>query len=249
MRLDTRFLGLEVIAPWPTDMPEGRIIAEESRHATLVFFGDQEVDTDAIPLPPFRLGLVGQFVKPLFLSRVVAWEPDFFEKKEELFDYQTQLTALFGGDERRWLPHVTLARSPFDPQEWKKSFFSLPAVFQAIHLYESQGNLEYEKIWSYPLLPPFEEIPHTADVAYKVRGEDFGTLYLHALTAIAFEFPPILAYRQNRDFGNLNEVIAALGTALSLADAEWGAPLKAVSYHGEARNKNGILEWEMIVDV
>jgi RNA 2',3'-cyclic 3'-phosphodiesterase len=36
---------------------------------------------------------------------------------------------------------------------------------------------------------------------------------------------------------------------VTASDVEVGCPFKAVSYHGEIHESNGLLQWEMIVDV
>ncbi|PIS01029.1 MAG: hypothetical protein COT84_04295 [Chlamydiae bacterium CG10_big_fil_rev_8_21_14_0_10_35_9] len=93
------FLGAKVIAPWPEDLPGGKIIQENYRHITLVFLGEIEkkvVESTLrqFPLPKFSIGLTGQFTKVLFLppkhSHVVAYEAKFYEEKPFLF-YQKQV--------------------------------------------------------------------------------------------------------------------------------------------------------------
>ena len=55
-------------------------------------------------------------------------------------------------------------------QEWLDHFTPLPFFVKAIHLYQSLGNLQYQSLWESPLLSPFEELEHTADIAFLIRG-------------------------------------------------------------------------------
>ncbi len=74
-------------------------------------------------------------------------------------------------------PHITIARAPFEKEAWKKEFSPLPLILTDLHLYESKGNLEYVSLWKHSLQTPFEEIEHTADIAYHVYGESFAQLF------------------------------------------------------------------------
>ena len=247
------FFGVEVSAPWPETAPTGRILQPEMRHMTLAFLGD--VDEEAalqIQLPDLPFGGVGFLNKILFLpprkSHVVAYHAKLFDHKlQEIQKWlQEQLTGLhYKIDTRPFLPHVTVARSPFDSKGWKKSFQPLPFFWHKIHLYESVGNLTYIPILTKKYLPPFEEISHTADLAFLIRGENHQALFYHALAALVFHHPPLLAHVEEENPENLDQVIQSLNRVLSRADAAAGVPFKAVSYHGTYHNQ----EWEMIVDV
>ena len=184
-------------------------------------------------IPPFELGKVGVFDEVVFLPKdhpnVVAW-------KVHLYD--SELTDWLGP----FLPHVTVCRQPFNEGEWLTHFRKLPVVFNAFHLYESVGNLNYISIRSIAFEPPFIPIEHTADYAYLIRGKSENELYLNALIALAFEFPSFAPYIQPcKSIKEINQCIAR-------ADIEMGCPFKAVSYHGEVV-AGKYLEWEMIVDV
>ncbi len=154
-------------------------------------------------------------------------------------------------DERALHPHITIARAPFDRNAWEESFSPFPFFIKAIHLYQSLGNLTYESLWSLPLLTPFEEFEHTADIAFLIQGEEMQELHLNAQLALAWKFPPMLPYLFKPAFKNsLNEVIIDLNERVSEADMRIGTPFKAVSFHGEVKkNAQNILQWEMIVDV
>lgn len=259
------FFGLEVHAPWPETLPAGRLLDEKHRHLTLAFLGNIEYGKlqealQAFPHPPFKVGFVGQFDQCLFLPqrhpRVVAWHVDFFEEHAPLHSYYDTFLAWleekgFSPDRRHdFTPHVTLARAPFNERVWKHTFTPLPLLLTDIHLYESKGHLQYEPIWSFPLLAPFEEIAHTADVAYWIRGETYDQLYRHAEVALASTFPEILPFLSKRDgIDNLDDVIIALNELVAKVDQKISCPFKAVSFHSHLEEKEGVLHWEMIIDV
>ena len=110
------------------------------------------------------------------------------------------------------------------------------------------GDLKYEPIWSYPLLKPFEEIDHTADLAFLIRGENLQQLYQNAHLALSFSHPPFIKYIKEDPLENLDSVIRTLNRSLKELDQEEGAPFKAVSYHGSISVQDTLL-WEMIIDV
>lgn len=260
------FFALEVLAPWPQPLPAGRRLDEKQRHMTVAFLGSTDYEPlhavlSQVPAPPFKIGLTGIFDKYLFLPerhpRVVAWHVDWLEGKEMLDPYQQQLISWlqergFNPDVRKeFLPHVTLCRSPFNPHPWKKSFTRLPMMTGSLHLYESLGNLRYQPIWSHPITPPFEEIEHTADVAFHVHGMNLEQLQLHALIALSFKSPDLLAHlKEISQPESLDDLIINLNHCVTHVDAQRGCPFKAVSFHGDLEElKEGILKWEMIVDV
>lgn len=256
------FFGLEVAAPWPDSWPRGRLLGEGGRHMTLAFLGNVpwgplESTLSHSPIPEFSLGPTGYFDDCLFLPsrrpNVVAWHAAWFDAAP-LLDYQSALSDWlrlqgYSLDDRPFLPHVTLARWPFDRRAWEQLPFKRPVVGRAIHLYESLGNLQYEPRWTHSLLPPFEEISHTADIAFIVRGTSLKQVLHSAQTALAFEHPQLLDYWVDEDPQSHDDIIALLNRLIARADAEVGVPFKAVSYHGELEQKSGHLQWEMIVDV
>jgi RNA 2',3'-cyclic 3'-phosphodiesterase len=239
-------------------LPKGRLLLEEDRHATVAFLGSQDFEAvkkalEHLPLPPWKIGLAAIGTGTLFLPprnpRCVSLEFALQESLEPFLAYQKELVSYLAGfinEKRPFLPHITLCRSPFYRREWKNHFKNVPLSINSLHLYESLGGSRYQKVWTHLILPPFEEICHTADIAFKVRGSNLQTLALHAFFALASIAPSLLKYEfKTEDLQNLEDVVAALNQKIAALDIEEGSPLKAVSYHGEFNNG----EWEMIVDV
>jgi RNA 2',3'-cyclic 3'-phosphodiesterase len=262
------FFAFEIHAPWPEELPPGRVIDPKMRHCTIAFLGNHALSKldpilKAMPRPSFKIGLAGKFERVLFLPKkrdpnVVAWEIAFWEKgdrfasyADELITYLQQQEVIESNKKNESLAHVTIARRPFEREEWEANFQPLPTYLGTLHLFESLGHLTYRSVWSHPILPPFDELPHTADLAYKIRGESIREIYLHALLALTFEDPRLLKVIElQEELRSLDEVIAQLNRDIGRADAEIGSSFKAVSYFGELRKlPNQILEWEMIVDV
>lgn len=271
------FFGVEACAPWPQKLPRGRsrgkLLDENQRHFTLAFLGNVEfqpllnlltppyAQEEASPFRPFLLkcGSAGYFDACLLLPprhpRVVAWHAKWREG-EPLILFQKMLAEWlkhrqYPLDEREWLPHLTLCRHPGNPDLWMKMFSPLPFFTQSIHLYESMGNLTYQPLWSYPLPAPFEEIAHTADMAFWVYGDSVSAIYYNAFIALAFKHPLFLKYAPSTTSAeNIDDVVIGLNEVVCQADRDAGSPLKAVSFHGELEQlANGLLKWEMIVDV
>jgi 2'-5' RNA ligase len=258
---------LEVLAPWPEDLPKGRLLDPTHRHLTIAFLGNTNfphiLDTlKDFPQPPFKVGLAGIFDKCLFLPKkhpnVAAWHVTWLCDSKPLADYQkTFLNWLTNSgftpnqSEREWLPHATLCRKPFNTDEWTQAFVPLPMIFKDLHLYESVGDLKYTPIWTFPLLAPFEELDHTADIAFKIHGNTLHDLYCNALIALAFEFTPFKDFQNpQKTLDTIDDVIISLNDALTQIDQKIGCPFKAVSFHGDVTLlQNDILQWEMIVDV
>jgi len=254
------FLGLEVNAPWPSNYPAGRMVENSSRHITLAFLGNVEKVPvlellKEMPTPPFSVGTAGFFDHCLFLPQhrphVVSWHVHWLDNLFTAF--QQELASWWRDqqyeiDRREFLPHVTVARSPFTPDQWKQHFQKLPLITSHIHLYQSMGNLVYQPQWTYQLTPPFEEIDHTADKAFNIYGHNLQQLHQHAQIALAFLYPPLLNYLIETIDSSLDDIIIALNDMISLADQEISCPLKAVSFHGKIEGCN-LLKWEMIVDV
>lgn len=222
------FIGLQAEAPWPDTFPEGRLLDEKDRHLTLNFLGSlndyqiEEAWKKAPPLPEIGYGTT--FDQMFFTPHVVGWHsihPD---------------------------GHVTLARSPYSRSEWEKAFIPLPVLFYQLHLYESLGYSQYHVLKTHATLPPFEELEHTADIAFKVRGQTLDQLAYHAYLALAFRDPHLLKYPL-RPTQNLTDVITELNRVILSADADFGTPFKAVSHHGLLEQEQNHHTWEMIVDV
>lgn len=260
------FFGLEVQAPWPEHFPKGRLLEAKDRHATFAFLGSiphkplLQSLKDNFPIPPFKVGLVGHFSNCLFLPpnhpNVVAWNVLWDEDAQKLSDYRPLfLTWLkengYSPKEHgeSWLCHVTLSRKPFDFPGWRHTFKLLPMAIFALHLYESLGHSRYRPIWSYPFIPPFDEIEHTADIAYLVNGENLLQLHRHAQSALAFRYPALIPYMNQFPLNTFEDMVMALNETIAKADSEIGCPFKAISFHGGVEEKNTFLQWEMIVDV
>ena len=133
----------------------------------------------------------------------------------------------------------------------KKKFTPLPFATTNIHLYESLGNSSYIPLNTIPVKKPFEEIEHTADIAFIVRGWSLDELYHNGFTALAFKFPQLLPFFIKQvELSTVEDVIMAINQCLCEADTKIGCPMKGVSFHGQAAKQNDdTLEWEMIVDV
>lgn len=258
------FFGFEVEAPWPESFPSGRIINEANRHITLAFLGNVSFAKlqpllNAMPLIPFQIGAVGICDKCLILPpnhpHVVAWHVHWLSQEQEIHDFQKSLIHLlkqyqFDIDDREFLSHVTLCRSPFNEKEWKKAFEPLPCFIKGMHLYESKWNLIYEPLWSHSLQVPFEEKEHTADIAFLIYGTTLEEIYINAQIALTFRFPPLLQFLGKPErIDSFETVIIRLNELVSKADAEMSCPFKAISFHGKLQKRDSILYWEMIVDV
>ncbi|MBS0629231.1 MAG: hypothetical protein JSS30_03285 [Verrucomicrobia bacterium] len=254
------FFGFSIEEPWPHSYPRGRIIEENSRHLTLAFLGDVPFSRlrNALPQfpdPPVSLGPAGICDKLLFLTRVVAQHVTWLVDDAPLLAFQQTVcqwleTLGYPIDRRPLLPHITLARAPFVEKEWERWFEPLPCIVTGIHLYESIGNLTYHSLWEIPLTRPFEEIEHTADIAFHVKGKNPAELYLHAALALSFKYPPFLKFIETGPVGDLNQVIKELNRMIAQCDLSTGCPFKAVSYHTKLKQcQEGFINWEMIVDV
>lgn len=257
------FLGMEVLAPWPLHFPRGRILPETSRHFTLAFLGPIDVEAliihlnSSMPKLKTPIGFVGMLNEVIFFPHVVAYNVQVYHQEVLLKKYQHELVEWLNtlgfppkNQERAWLNHVTIARSPFDEKAWKREFVPIPFLTHTLCLYQSVGNLTYEKKWSLDLLAPFEELSHTADIAFRIRGLNFPMLKSHAEMALAFRFPNLIHYfDEYRGVERVEQLIQHLNRAITMADSKEGSPLKSVSLHGEIVEKDGLLEWEMICDV
>ncbi len=261
------FYGLELATPWPENYPKGRLIPEEGRHQTLSFLGplsrEKREEFLAFPLrlslPPLFLGAAGYFDSLLFLpperAKVVAWRPRLLSGEHELLTltFQLQEALLMRGcqvDSRPLLPHVTVARTPFSREDWERSFQPLPLFFCALHLYESVGELKYHPLTTLPLPVPIEELEHTADVAFRLRGKNLTQLALHAQLALAFLAPSFLELLEEKPVvAKLVDLVQLLNKKIFDMDRKFGSPFKAVSHAGELKQEGDLLVWEMIIDV
>jgi len=111
-------------------------------------------------------------------------------------------------------------------------------------------RITYKSLWEIPLLPPFEEFEHTADIAFLLRGNTPEELHRHAELALSFKFPPLIEFFSAEKQHTVQEIVIALNVLIGKADQIYGCPLKAVSFHGNiAQGPHNLLYWEMIVDV
>lgn len=130
---------------------------------------------------------------------------------------------------------VMIAKPPYDPKTWEEAFYPLP-------MYLGEGGTQS--------LPPFEEFEHIADIAFHIYGERVEALFYGAVCALSFKCPDLIPFiKKGKKIETIEEVIITLNQITSRADQEIGTPFKAVSFHGEVKEKDGILSWEMIVDV
>lgn len=258
------FFGFSIDASWPTNYPDGRIIREEDRHITFAFLGNVSYEIlkkelPSFPRPDFRIGPVGKTTHFIFLpkhhSRVVAYDIQWLTGATFIDKYHAQVLKWLNKhqlpeDHRPLLSHATVARAPFHKQAWEDVFEILPMRITGIHLYESMGNLHYSSLWHLSLIPPFEEIEHTADIAFILRAERESDLFIHAAIALSFRYPPLLNFIPSQyPLPTLEDIIRSLNKMISLCDQEIGCPFKAVSYHGLCKKENDLIIWEMIVDV
>ncbi len=240
MKTGSLFFGVEVNSPWPEIWPEGRVIEEPFRHITIDFLGNKRVE---LPKIAPMIGTCGFFDQTIFPnSRCVSWHVHFLN--QEIATLQKQIS------DKPWLPHLTVCRKPFHRDEWAAFFRPLPCFAKALHLYKSLGFSHYETLWSHAFLPPFEEIEHTADVAFNIFGINLDHLYENAFTALAFKHPPLVLLWKPKHIATLDEVIIALNKVVQAADRTEGCPFKAVSFHGEVKPfQQQFIQWEMIIDV
>lgn len=255
------FFALPASCHWPQNFPEGRVLQPLNRHLTLAFLGkcDWTKLNNSLKQLSFsrKVGSATLFDHCLFLPEkhphVVSWavlenSPYLSSIKNELQNWLQQ--EGFSSDQKTFSPHVTIARSPFKIQPWRKNFIPLGVYFHEIHLYESLGHSEYRSLWSFSFLPPFEEISHIADRGFLIRGESIQEIYEHAKIALFFDEPLYLPYVNFKKIVNsLEETIIALNELISLCDEKIGCLYKAVSFTGELKKDPSVLTWEMIVDV
>ncbi len=258
------FFGASLSAPWPQHLPEGRLIPEDSRHITLSFLAHCNYSKllkqmPQMPLPPLSIGQTGIADRLVFLPphtpRVAAMEVRWMSGETEFLAYQEQLSAWltiegYQKEKYPFYPHISMARRPFDPGQWAEHISAFPFYVRSVALYESLGGLQYSTLWEQPYLPPFEEMEHTADIAFHIRARTPQELHMHAQLALAFHFPGFLPFFTDCLQNTLSEIVIALNESVSRADASIGCPFKAVSFHGNIhKDSQHILHWEMIVDV
>ncbi len=257
------FLAFAASEEYPHKLPEGREIAPSMRHLTLVFF--PEVDLKGLigaldklsPLPQLGFGgIAKEFVLlPPRHPRVLAWNvnlgpslPVIARLAETYGIWAEREGFLQQRETRAYLPHVSLMRSPFSHLDRIKTVYPHPILFPSLHLYESVGNLEYEKRWSKELIVPYREIPHTADVAFEIVGRSLEELYWNASLALATRWEQLLP-SEIPVLESHPDLIRMLNKRIAEIDSAEGISLKAVSYHSTLTKREDVTYWEMIVDV
>lgn len=94
------FFAFQIEAPWPKELPQGRLLDERSRHLTIAFIGAVEYAPFAealssFPPPPFQVGLTGYFDKIKFLpprrANVASWHVQWHDEAGQLGQYQRQI--------------------------------------------------------------------------------------------------------------------------------------------------------------
>ena len=204
------FFAADVIGIWPRKFPPARILDEDNRHITLAFLGSTSLSQllekmKTLPTPSFDLGLGGTCTRWIFLpnekeARVIAANVAWLSEHASLEEFQAHLAQWLKSqgymkkETRPFFPHITVARGSFDVEAWKNFNCQIPFYISCIALFESLGNSQYKSLWRYPFILPFEEIEHTADIAFLIRGRNFQDLGLHAQLALAFKFPPLISY-------------------------------------------------------
>ena len=257
--MDRFFIAFVVEAPWPNCFPPVRLLEVEERHLTVAFLGKSDrkqvsKSFEALAELPLPLGFSGVFDSLLFLPqhspRVVAYHAQL-ANEEEIRQFVVNVhTAMDRALPKKWLPHVTIGRSPFEIKKWQEFFSPLPFTVTSIALFESLGSLRYRTLSEISLVPTIEKLEHTADIAYFLRGKSFADLFRHALIALAFADPQFISFLSTgHTFSSIDEIIIELNRCIGKLDAKMGCPFKAVSFHDTVQERNGFYEWEMIVDV
>jgi RNA 2',3'-cyclic 3'-phosphodiesterase len=257
------FFGFDIETLWVDIPKEKKMINEANRHVTVVFLGNLdigEIDFNDLPKADFEIGPVGFFNKCLFLPprhpRLVAYQIDFFEKDTLIKSFQKKLFEFFIKKNivikpNNFLPHVTICRNDFNKKVWEESFKFLPLFIKSLNFYESFKNSEYKTLWQKDFIKPFEEIEHTADIAFIIRGKNYTDLLYNSFIALAFKSLDLLLYiKELNKVESIDDVVIKLNEIITKAEIDgFYIPFKAVSFHAYIEKKDDILNWEMIVDV
>ncbi|MBN2480072.1 MAG: hypothetical protein JXA94_07575 [Parachlamydiales bacterium] len=261
------FFAFDICAFWIDFPKENKIIQEQNRHITLLFLGENNIEDviqylNEISKLPSIIGPICEFDKLLFLPekhpRLVAFNVNFLEKEKEMENFQKRLVSFFKEKDfeikhrDNFKAHITVCRNSFNIENWKNSFRKAPLYIKSFNLFESLGNSEYRSLWNKDFLAPFEEIRHTADIAFIIKGENFLDLLFHAFIALSFNSLDFFKYKDLllKEVKNIDDVIINLNEIITQAEIDGiHLPFKAVSFHSDIFEKDKILNWEMIVDV
>lgn len=260
------FLGFDVSCHWTYEPDDHQMISHKNRHVTMAFLGRQDVEKllkalKTLSIFPFSISPAGFFdaclTMPSAHPTVIAWKMHVLTSGKALFAFHATLLKwldekkiVCDAKHKELFAHVTVSRNLEMAASWQEGFQPIPFLLTAFHLYESLGDSQYRKLWSRMLLPAFEEIEHVADMGYRIRGKTLRDVYLHAQLALAHYDPNVLKFITGPlKMANLDEIIYSLNQVLTKMDIEMGSPFKAISYHGNLRENEGVLEWEMIIDV
>lgn len=250
------FFGFEVYAPWPEDLPDAKTLKAKHRHLTIAFLGDTSYKQvrsliPKMPKPSFRVGPIAVSDACLCLPkrdpRVVTWHVAPFGK-DTITEYQKEVSSFLGErgypvDEREFLKHITLGRSPFNKKEWKKSFRPLPLYLKNFHLYESFNDLRYEPIWTHDLLPPFEEVQ---EGLFHLHGESFQEVFLNSQIALAFKCPSLIPFLDpNYTVRNLHDGGIRLRSILNSAYEGRVTAIRDATFPDSGKQEKGLLTWEL----
>lgn len=251
--------GFETHAPWPEGLPEVKTLKAKHRHLTLLYFGDVSYkklhdEIRYMPKPPFRVGPVAISDSCLCLPKrspdIVTWHVDPFGE-DPINDYQQTLVEYFAEhdydfEKKKYIKHITIGKSVPLKKEMKKHFKPLPLYCSNLHLYESLKGDQYEPIWTYDLLPPFEEQEGGQFLLY---GESFQQVFLNAQIALAFKFPELVPFLDaSYQVRNLHDGGIRLTTLLETAYRAIKIPIEKVTFPDNGKQEKGLLSWPLHVE-
>lgn len=274
MQNDTKrvFFGFEIFSNWLKIPEEKKVIQEKNRHITLLFLGEQnflDVEKYLNEIPPLDLKIApsGFFDEILFLPkkhpRLVAYKANFMDKKQTIEKFQKNIFDFFKNknfplkqNRDNFLPHITVCRNEFNIDNWKKNFEPFAFYVKSFNLFESLGNSEYSTLWKKEFIKPFDEIPHTADIAFNIKVDsnninNFSDFLYNAFIALSFKENKFLKYyKELKNVISIDDVIINLNEIVTKAEIDGiHMPFKAISFHSDIKKEDDILSWEMIVDV
>lgn len=250
--------GFEAHAPWPAVLPDEKTLKAKHRHLTLLYFGDisyKKVHDEIryMPKPPFRVGPVAISDSSLSLPNrspdIITWHVDSFGN-DAINDYQQELVEYFAEhdydfERKKYIKHITLGKSGALKKEMKQNFKPLPLYCSNLHLYESFKGEQFEPIWTYDLLPPFEEQEGGQFILY---GESFQQVFLNAQIALAFKFPELVPFLDSSyQVRNLHDGGIRLTTLLNTAYRAIKIPIEKATFPDDGKQEKGILTWPLQV--